>query len=301
MVFSAAPGMRSGTRRVLLPVLVALAACAPPALAQPAIVVDGVLMPAWVERGGARAPLTIGMELRRGDVIRTGSGSRVLLRLVEGSAVKLGQNALLQLDEVAPSIGGLFRASLRVADGAFRFTTSRLVRSQRREVSVAFATVTAAVRGTDFWGKSTRDRQTVCLIEGRLGVGAAGEAPVTMDRARQFYRREKGVTQPIGLVSASQLVEWAKETEIERGSGAAGRGGAWTVTVASVDSERAADALSERMSGDGFAVESQLVKFGARSTYQVLVTNLASKEDAEALAAKLKSRYGVTDPEISGP
>ena len=105
---------------------VLLAVFAQIALAQPAAVVEGVQMPAWVERGGERKPLTVGTELKGGDAIRTGAGSRALVKLSEGSQVKLGENASLTIVEVNPDSGGFFKAAMRVAEGAFRFTTDLL-------------------------------------------------------------------------------------------------------------------------------------------------------------------------------
>ena len=67
------------------------------------------------------------------------------------------------------------------------------------------AQVTAGIRGTDFWGRSRADRQIVCLIEGAIEVGADGEQPVRMDKPLQFYQRDKGKTQPVGLVDPKQL------------------------------------------------------------------------------------------------
>ena len=52
---------------VLAALLAAVAQAAPKRAAAPQAVVEGVQMPAWVERarGGARIPLAPGMELRR--------------------------------------------------------------------------------------------------------------------------------------------------------------------------------------------------------------------------------------------
>ena len=51
------------------------------AAAQPAAVVEGVQMPAWVERaeaGGIRKiPVVPGMQLKAGDKLVTGEGSRL--------------------------------------------------------------------------------------------------------------------------------------------------------------------------------------------------------------------------------
>ena len=79
-----------------------LAAGSLQALAQPAAVIEGMQMPAWRERGGKRAPLVPGMELRAGDRILSGKEARVVVRLSEGSLVKLGENGTLRLAEIEP-------------------------------------------------------------------------------------------------------------------------------------------------------------------------------------------------------
>jgi hypothetical protein len=277
----------------------ALAAFSQIAPAQPAASIEGVQMPAWVERAGVRRPLAVGMELKGGDTVTTGAGSRALVRLSEGSLVKLGENGSLTISEINPDSGGLFKAALRVAEGAFRFTTDLFSKVRRREVSIRVATVTAGIRGTDLWGKSSGERQTVCLIEGAIEVGADGEKPVTMNQARQFYRREKGQTLPIGFVEAAQLAEWAKETEIEAGKGAARRGGKWKVMLASADTQSAALAVYDELRDAGYAAEIRPAQAGGKVEYRVRIANLPSRAEADALAAQLRGRHGVVEPKVS--
>ena len=277
----------------------ALAAFAQISLAQPAAIVEGVQMPAWLERGSERKPLSVGMEVKAGDTVKTGAGSRALVKLSEGSLVKLGENGSLLINEINADSGGVFKAALRVAEGAFRFTTDLLFKARRREVSVRVATVTAGIRGTDFWGKSAPDRQVVCLIEGAIEVGADGESPALMNQARQFYRREKGQTQPIGFVEAAQLGEWAKETDIEAGKGAARRGGKWKVTLASADTQGAALAVYDAARDNGYAAEIRPAKAGEKQVYHVRIANLPSKAEAEALAGGLRGKYGISEPRVT--
>ena len=73
--------------RLLLAFLLAIACMS--ALAQPAAVIEGVQLPAWRERDGVRAPLVPGMSLRAGDRIVTGADARAVVKLSEGSVVKL--------------------------------------------------------------------------------------------------------------------------------------------------------------------------------------------------------------------
>jgi hypothetical protein len=265
--------------------------------------VEGVQMPAWVERAASgavrRLPLAPGMELRGGDELRTGAGARIYVKLAEGSLVKLGENASLRILEIAPERGGLFKAALHVLEGAFRFTTDLLAQQRRREVSIRVATVTAGIRGTDLWGKSAPEREIVCLIEGKIEVGAAGEAPVVMDEPRQFYQRVKGETQPVGLVEPTQLAQWARETEIAEGRGAARRGGKWRLTLARADTQKAALEVYDRLRDAGYAAEIFPVKAGAGHEYLVRISRLPSKADAEALAEQLRDTAGVQEPKVT--
>jgi hypothetical protein len=270
-----------------------------PALAQPAALIDGVQMPAWREREGARLPLVPGMELRAGDRIITGKDSRVLVKLSEGSVVKLGENGRLVIAEVQPA-KELFKAALQVLEGAFRFTTDVAAKARKREVSVAVEQVTIGIRGTDFWGRSRAERQIVCLLEGAIQVGAAGEKPVAMDKPRQFYRREKGKTQPVGLVDERQLAQWAQETEIEAGKGALRRGGRFRVELASGETRNAVLPVHEQLRTAGYASQIVQRKEGDRVRYTVHIRQLPSRAEAQALADQLKGRFGVKEAKVLG-
>lgn len=275
------------------------AAC--PVLAAPAAVVEGVQMPAWVEQGdGRKAPLAPGMELKAGEQVRTGNNSRVLLKLSEGSLVKLGENGVLKLDELKPDEGGVFKAALKVFEGAFRFTTDALMKSRRRSVNITVATVTTGIRGTDLWGKSSpNDRQVVCLIEGKIEVAAEGEKPVTLDQPRQFYQRNQGETAPVGFVDPTLLGQWALETEIAAGQGAVRAGGKWKVTLVTSDTQQGALAVYDQVRANGYAAEIHPAKAGGKRVYDVRIGHLPSKAEAEALAAQLKGKMGVVEPRVS--
>jgi hypothetical protein len=266
--------------------------------AQPAAVIDGVQMPAWRERGAARVPLVPGMELRAGDRIVCGIDARVLVKLSVGSLVKLGENANLRLDELQPG-QELFKAALQVLQGAFRFTTEIVGKGRRREVNVRVEQVTIGIRGTDFWGRSRDERQIVCLIEGAIEVGAEGEPRVTMDQPRQFYQREKGKTQPVGFVEAKQLGVWSRETDIEAGKGGLRRGGRFSLSLLVSEQEGDARGVRDRLREAGYPAEIARRKEADKLVHVVRIRQLPSREDAQALANRLRGNFGVTDPSVS--
>jgi hypothetical protein len=265
------------------------------ALAQSAVLVDGVQMPAWRERGAARVPLVPGMELRAGDRILTGKDARVLLKLSEGSVVKLGENGKLVINELQPATE-LFRAALQVLEGAFRFTSDVAAKARKRDVKVSIDQVTIGIRGTDVWGRARGERQIVCLLEGAVEVAGPGEAPVRLDQPRQFYRRDKGKTEPVGFVDAKQFQQWATETDIEAGRGALRSDGAFALTLLTSDQQADARGVRDQLRQAGYPAEIARGKDG----YTVRIRYLPSREEAQALASRLKGRYGTEEAKISG-
>ena len=271
-----------------------------PSLAQVAATIEGVQMPAWVERAGRRVPIIPGMELRAGDQVVTGAGSRLLVKLGDGSLVKLGENGSLRFTELNPA-RELFKAALNVLEGAFRFTTDVVAKTRtKREVSIRAAQVTAGIRGTDLWGRSRAGNEIVCLIEGDIEVAAAGEQPVTMNQPLQFYRRIEGKTQPVGTVSKEQLVQWAAETELQSGKGVARVGGRFSVILGQADDQNGALALYDQLRDAGYPAEILPVKQGDKFVYAVRIRHLPSRAEANALASQLRGKFGITEPAVSG-
>jgi len=269
------------------------------ALAQVAAIVEGVQMPAWIERDGRRLPLIPGMELRRGDQIVTGAGSRVMVKLAEGSLIRLGENGKLAFTELSPT-RQLFKAALDVLEGAFRFTTDVVAKARKREVAIRAAQVTAGIRGTDFWGRSRQGNEIVCLIEGEIEVAADGEQPMSMNQPLQFYRRIDSKTQPLGTVDKKQLEQWSAETELQAGKGAARRGGRFSVLLASAEEQNSALALYDELRNAGYPAEIWPVKQADKLAYVVRIRQLPSRAEANALAGKLRGKFGITEPKVSG-
>jgi len=289
--------MKALARQALfvLALLVAL-----PAVAQVAGTIEAVQMPAWVQRAGGRLPLLPGAQLRAGDQVATGAGARLLIKLAEGSVIKLGENAQMSFAEVAPSTD-LFKAALDVLQGAFRFTTDIVSKAQtRREVSIRVSQVTAGIRGTDLWGRSRAGNEIVCLIEGEIEVGAAGEPAVRMDHPLQFYRRVDSKTQPVGTVDSVQLAQWSLETELEMGKGVLRQGGRYSVILGSFPEQGGALAMYDELRNAGYPAEIWPVKEADKIAYRVRIRHLPSRGEAQALGQALRGRFGVTEAKVSG-
>ena len=265
--------------------------------------VEAVQSPAWVERAGGREPLAVGMPLNDNDRVVSGAAARVLLRMPEGSLVKLGENAQLALDRLGTRRereGTVVTAALDVLRGAFRFTTQALTGFRgRRQIDIRVATVTAGIRGTDVWGKAADDRDIVCLIEGRITVQRQGEPQFAMDQPLSFYIAPRNAPAlPVQPVPAEQLRTWAAETDMAPGGGSARRGGRWRVELARAGSQDEALALYDRLREAGYPAEIRPVAREGGYDYVVGIRHLSAEADAAALAARLRDTPGVTEPRV---
>jgi len=274
------------------------------ALAKSLIVVEGVQMPAWVERAnGARDALTLGTSLSNKDRVITGPGARALLRLADGSLIRLGENGMLALDDLGQKkfqLKDVVTASLDVLSGAFRFTTQALTKFRgERDVKVTIVTITIGIRGTDLWGKADGTKDIACLIEGKVDV-TRGDQAFTMDQPMSFYVAPKDKPgEPVATVPQEQLAKWAAETDIATGAGALRKGSKWRVYLADASDQGAALKTYDQLRNAGYAAEIRPVTTEAGINYRVRISNLATQQEAAALGAKLKAQMGFAEPKVS--
>ena len=257
--------------------------------------VEAVQYPAWLERSGTAVPLVPGTRLQARDQVRTGENARVRLKLGEGSAVKLGENARFAIETVEDR--NVFRATLAVIAGAFRFTSDALSK-RKRDVSIRAKTVTAGIRGTDLWGKSTGERDLVCLLEGTITVGAEGHPTVTLDQPLDFYQKPREGAPSVAKVDAKQVEEWAKETELSPAGAGASTSGRWRLVAAVKPDRDAALALNRRLRAAGYPAEI----LQKDNHFTVQVTRLAGEAEARALMSAVRGIAGVELPTVhEGP
>ncbi len=269
--------------------------------AAPDAVVEGLQLPAWVTRDGKRQPLAIGTELKSADEVATGDKSRLLLRLSDGSMVKLGENGRLLLSELMQKRKESFlAATLKVLEGAFRFTTEAAVKHRTtRDITVQFPTVTAGIRGTDIWGKNLGDRQVLVLIEGKITVTRDGDKTVDMKDPLTYLQAPKSGNATVEAVPMDQLKAWAAETEIAEGAGAMRKGGRWKLYLGSYPQQLEALSLYDGLRREGYPVRIQPQQADGVQIYRLRLAGFSSEQEANALGARLKESNPKLEPMAS--
>ncbi|RDH83824.1 MAG: hypothetical protein DIZ80_06710 [endosymbiont of Galathealinum brachiosum] len=259
--------------------------------------VEALQMPAWLERNGELLAIIPGMELEGGDKLTTGTSARLLLRMDEGSFVKLGENAELNLDTLIPAQQDtdIFEAALEVIKGAFRFTTSALGQKRSRKVDVRIGSITAGIRGTDIWGSSNLEKDILCLIEGKITAKKQGEPEFAMEDPLSFFIAPKNAPAlPVAPVPQAKLAKWADETELKSGAGVLSIDGQWAVNLMSVASESSARPVMASLAAAGYATSIESAVVNGNNWYRLRVNGFKTRQDASAFASSIDGTNGIT-------
>ncbi len=259
--------------------------------AAPLASVEILQAPAWLIRDDVRQPLTLAAEIKESDRIETGANGRAILRLAEGSLVKLGADAdfNVSLIDDGNDSEGVFVAFLDVLKGAFRFTTTELGKLRKREVAVQLRSVTIGIRGTDVWGKTEEDRDFVVLLDGEIEIDRNGET-FQLDQPQSLFMAPRDApAEPIGPVDPDDLAQWAEETEPKAGSGVQSIDGQVKLNLVTTSSKASTQELLKRLGEAGYSANVMQLEVGGRTWFHVSQSNFVSRADAEAMRVKLQS------------
>lgn len=260
------------------------------ARAEPAAVVEGLQLPAWLKRDGAQVAIKPGMTLGAGDEIGTGGNGRLLIRLSEGSHVKLGENVSFEVRELQADDSGdnPFKGVWAVLRGAFRFTTSALGANRKRDIDISVGTATIGIRGTDVWGKSNNKQDLVCLIEGHIEVSRDSDATLAMEPLTVYTAPRNATPNPVVPADMEELGKWAQETELSPGQGVLREDGSYIVYVLSTRSEDYAREAREHYQAAGYPVEISSHEVNGADWNRLGISGFASFKDAAAFAGRME-------------
>jgi hypothetical protein len=154
--------------------------------------VDKVQARADAVHEAAIRPLAAQGDVLFDDLLRTGPGARLQATLGDGTALTLGENGEMLVDEFvyAPGQDGN-RLALKVVSGAFLFVGGKVEDGAGGAVTIATPVATLGVRGTTVWGGMLDGVYTVLVLDGEVEVSTprgsvtlqAGEATLIPGRA----------------------------------------------------------------------------------------------------------------------
>lgn len=137
--------------RLVLSLVLVLAAAIAPALAQEAGHVKVAKGAVQIKRGGQKMPAAVGAAVQAGDVVTTGADGSVGIAFLDNSLLSAGPNSVLAIDRFAfdsTTHQGSFESSLR--KGTLAVVSGKLAKQSPDAMRVKTPAAVLGVRGTEF-------------------------------------------------------------------------------------------------------------------------------------------------------
>lgn len=163
----------------------------------------------WMAPSGPRAvvesvkgefvSLPAGTKLNEGDVIRTGTGSRAVLRLADGSALEMNERAELTVHSAWSG------QTVRLDHGDVILQAAK---QRRGRLRVTTRDAEAAVKGTIFAVSTGVVGSLVAVVEGSVEVDRAGTQKTLLKRGERAATNEA-----LQTVDAREAIAWSQNAQ----------------------------------------------------------------------------------------
>lgn len=267
--------------------------CSLPARGDEALLVDAMHYPAWLVRDHRTLPLMPGTGLRQDDLIRTGEGGRVQLRLADGSRIRLGQQSrslvqtLPAADRAAEQL-----VSMRILRGVFHVIPDR----SRLPFRIDLGDVSAGFSGADVWGRADSQNDALCLLQGEVEVESPGGDVQRMSEELSCYVKPRGqAALAIDRVDLQQHRAWLDETKLNKEKGIVVAGGEWQLVLISLSDADSAERVLAAYHELGFAAQRKTVERGGRTLHRLLLPAFESIEAALSAADRIEKMTGARE------
>lgn len=246
--------------------------------------IEGVRMPIWVEQDGVMSPLAPGMRLHATDVISTGEGGRLLLKLDDGAQIRLGENAKLTLIDLKPR-----HTALAVSNGAFRVKTA----GSRKTVNIIAGSLAASGSAMSLWGNASDEHDAIALLaKGKVNVDHDNGSHVTLTRAKTFVDAVDGASlSTVAKASTSDYNRWIAQTDLQSGKGTAIRKGRWKVDLGAFQQLSEAESVKQDVEKEGYAVDLVSASNQGKTYWRPQLGHFKTQQDAAVIAEQLRNIF----------
>lgn len=265
--------------------------------------VQSLQMPAWLERGNAAVALTPGTEIQSGNLLKSGDGGRILLRLQDGSELHLGSKTQVSIwiveteqpvtEEQGSEHQKIEELGIFVTGGVIRLENHGGETPAPRAVSAQVGEISFIVRSGEAYA-ATQPSAVVCAISGQTLIKAKGKL-LSMQEPYSCFRSNQLSTTEVELTA-----ELARQVAFNPGGGTrAQQDKNWRLVLASPHRLQEAEALKRKLNIDGYACDIEPVKVKGKQHYRVAIGGLVSSAEAQGLKKKLSQQFPTLSPWIA--
>ena len=111
-------------------------------------------------------PLKAGDRILKGDVISTGAGARLEIKMLDDAVMTLGEKTIFVVIDYITG-GPEPNAAMRLLEGAFSAVSGDMMKTAGAKFTVETEVATIGIRGTTFWGGTLDGVFGVALLDGK--------------------------------------------------------------------------------------------------------------------------------------
>ena len=124
--------------------------------------------------------LKVGDKILRGDVISTGAGARLEMKMLDDAVMTLGEKTIFVVIDYITQ--GEPNAAMRLLQGAFSAVSGDMMKTAGARFTVETETATIGIRGTTFWGGMLDGVFEVALLDGKAVIVENKAGRVVIDK-----------------------------------------------------------------------------------------------------------------------
>ena len=124
--------------------------------------------------------LKVGDKILRGDVISTGTGARLEMKMLDDAVMTLGEKTIFVVIDYITQ--GQPNAAMRLLQGAFSAVSGDMMKTAGARFTVETEAATIGIRGTTFWGGMLDGVFEVALLDGKAVIVENKAGRVVIDR-----------------------------------------------------------------------------------------------------------------------
>ncbi len=267
--------------------------CTLPARAAEVLLVDAMHYPAWLIRDYQTVPLEPGTSLRQDDLVRTGEGGRVQLRLADGSRMRLGQQSRFLVQSLpATGAAAAQTVSMRVLRGVFHVIPVE----SGFQFRIDIGDVSASFSGADVWGRTDPQKDAVCLLQGQAEIESIAGDTERMTQALSCYvKPRQRAALEIDQVDLQQHRAWLDQTKLKSELGIAISNGEWQLVLISLSDASRAEQVLAGYHELGLAAQRKTVVRQGRTLHRLLLPAFESIEAALSAADRIEEITGARE------
>lgn len=177
------------------------------------------------QRDGAIVKAKLGDKVKKSDIIKTGSKSRVQIIFKDNTIISAGAKSTLKVEDYLFKTGEKPKASFGFKKGTFKTISGKIAKLNPTRFKMKTKTASMGIRGTIVGLELSEEEEIYMVLEGKIVVWTDDDREVEINRGQMVRKqRDRPLSRKKEVISKKKRERFekrsgARENEEESGAG----------------------------------------------------------------------------------